>query len=139
MKKTQVMFNIHSIPQPIQIDNHQLEQVDNYIYLGRMVTMDDNINIEILNRTKLGWRAFDSILPLRTSTEENQNVAPHQDATQENHCDSRILSNFDKGQTVNIPNTICISIKPTKSYGIPGHGPTVGSLVLDPIGSDVGF
>ncbi|CAF2111997.1 unnamed protein product, partial [Rotaria magnacalcarata] len=69
-----------------------------------------------------------SILPLRTSTEENQNVAPHQDATQENHCDSRILSNFDKGQTVNIPNTICISIKPTKSYGIPGHGPTVGSL-----------
>ncbi|CAF4263806.1 unnamed protein product, partial [Rotaria magnacalcarata] len=57
--------------------------------------------------------------------------------THENHSDSRILSDSDKGQTMNIPNTICVSIKPTKSHGIPGHGPTVGFLVLDPIGSDV--
>ncbi|CAM4982482.1 unnamed protein product [Rotaria socialis] len=38
--------------------------------------------------------------------------------------------NSDRGQTVNIPNTIYVSIKPTKSYGILGHGPTFGSLTV---------
>ncbi|CAF5124119.1 unnamed protein product, partial [Rotaria magnacalcarata] len=34
---------------------------------------------------------------------------------------------------------MCVSVKPTKSYGIPGHVLTVGSLVLDPIESDIEF
>ncbi|CAF2104619.1 unnamed protein product [Rotaria magnacalcarata] len=50
-------------------------------------------------------------------------------STQENHFDSRILSDSDKGQKINIPNIICVSVKPTKFYGNPGHGPTAGSLV----------
>ena len=58
------MFNSHSIPQPIKVDDHQLEQVDNYIYLGRIVTMNNEIMVEILNRTKLGWRAFGQMSPI---------------------------------------------------------------------------
>ena len=58
LNKTQVMFNNFSTPQPIKIDDQQLEQVNKYIYLGRIITMNDDIMAEILNRAKLGWRAF---------------------------------------------------------------------------------
>ena len=52
------MFNSHMTPQSIKINGHQLEQVDSYIYQGRMVNMNDDIMLEILNRCKIRWRAF---------------------------------------------------------------------------------
>ncbi|CAF4847354.1 unnamed protein product, partial [Rotaria socialis] len=64
---------------------------------------------------------------LDSQNNERRRCHRQQSYSQENHFDSSILSDSDKGQTVNIPNTICVSIKPTKSYGIPEQGPTVGS------------
>ena len=58
LNKTQVMFSDFSIPRPVKAEDQQLEQVNRYIYLGRMMTMNDDIMAEILNRTKLSWKAF---------------------------------------------------------------------------------
>ena len=57
-KKTQVMFNNYLNSCSIKVDRNELEIVDNYIYLGRKITMNMEYMEEILNRTKLGWRKF---------------------------------------------------------------------------------
>ena len=53
LNKTQAMFSDFLISRPVKAEDQQLEQVSRYRYLGRMVTMNDDIIAEILNRTKL--------------------------------------------------------------------------------------
>ena len=57
-KKTRIMFNNYINSRSIKADNNELEIVDNYIYLGRTITMNNDIMEEILNRTNFGWRKF---------------------------------------------------------------------------------
>ena len=52
------MFNNYINSYSIKVDNNELEIIDNYIYLGRKITMNNDFMEEILNRTKLGWRKF---------------------------------------------------------------------------------
>ena len=59
LKRIQIMFNSHLAPRLININDHRLELVDNYIRIPRSkVTMNGDIISELLNRSKLGWRAF---------------------------------------------------------------------------------
>jgi len=59
LKKTQVMLNdLADIGEDITLDGEPLEQVDRYIYLGQLITMDSNKDAEIRRRISLGWQAF---------------------------------------------------------------------------------
>ena len=58
LKKTHVMFNNYINTFFIKVDNNELEIVDNYNYLGRKITTNNDIMEEILNGTKLCLRKF---------------------------------------------------------------------------------
>ena len=55
--KTKYMVN-YDTEEAISIENHQIEKVDKYKYLGQTLTIDNNIEEEILTRIKAGWRNF---------------------------------------------------------------------------------
>ena len=55
--KTKYMTNYDTL-ETISIENHQIEKVDKYKYLGQTLTMDNNTEEEILTRIKAGWRNF---------------------------------------------------------------------------------
>ena len=55
--KTKFMTNF-TTQETITIDNHQIEKVDKYKYLGQTLKMENNTEEEILARIKAGWRSF---------------------------------------------------------------------------------
>ena len=55
--KTKYMTNYETL-ETISVENHQIEKVDKYKYLGQTLTMDNNTEEEILTRIKAGWRNF---------------------------------------------------------------------------------
>ena len=57
--KTKVMFGPLTIPRPIRINNRDIEQVDEYVYLGQNFTLlHKSQDKEIQHRLKAGWSAF---------------------------------------------------------------------------------
>ena len=63
--KTKVMCNPAVNKTDININGRKIEEVDNYIYLGQMVTKDHDQEEELRCRIGLGWTAFgklDSIM-----------------------------------------------------------------------------
>ena len=58
MKKTKVMFNSHVPESTIAINGHKVEEVQDYIYLGQLITMNNTRVGEIERRIAAGWRAF---------------------------------------------------------------------------------
>ena len=63
--KTKVMCNPAVNKTDININRRKIEEVDNYIYLGQMVTIDHDQEQELRHRIGLGWTAFgklDSIM-----------------------------------------------------------------------------
>ena len=58
LEKTKIMFNQYTTPSPITIENEELVQVNDYIYLGHRITMRTDIMEEIKNRINKGWRTF---------------------------------------------------------------------------------
>jgi hypothetical protein len=55
--KTKFMTNF-TTQETITIENHQIEKVDKYKYLGQTLKMDNTTEEEILTRIKAGWRSF---------------------------------------------------------------------------------
>ena len=45
-------------PQAIKIDGKDLEQVDEYIYLGQLIKLKKDNDSEIKRRIKIGWMTF---------------------------------------------------------------------------------
>jgi len=58
MNKTKVMFNKQIFAQPIYIEEQELEKVEDYVYLGHTIKMDNNIMDEVKNRINKGWKSF---------------------------------------------------------------------------------
>ena len=56
--KTKVMCNPAVNKTDISINGRKIKEVDNYIYLGQMVTKDHNQEQELRCRICLGWTAF---------------------------------------------------------------------------------
>ena len=56
--KTNVMFNSTAQKEPIEIDGEQLEEVDEYIYLGQLIKLSKDHDSEIKRRIKIGWKTF---------------------------------------------------------------------------------
>ena len=56
--KTKILLNSKASVEPITIDNEQLEKVNEYIYLGQLITPGNGNEPEIRRRMKIGWKAF---------------------------------------------------------------------------------
>lgn len=57
--KTKVMTN--STQEIITINNNTLTYVDDYVYLGQVISFNDSSNKEILRRISLGWKKYWSL------------------------------------------------------------------------------
>src|SRR5277367_5982391 len=58
MKKTKVMCNKYATVRTVKIGNVEVEYVDEYVYLGQLVTMNSDKTDEIKRRISAGWGAF---------------------------------------------------------------------------------
>lgn len=58
MKKTKVMSNSYATQRSIKVANMEVENVDKYVYLGQLVTMNSDKTEEIKRRITAGWGAF---------------------------------------------------------------------------------
>src|SRR5438477_12359502 len=58
MKKTKVMYNEYANTMPVQVGPQEVEQVNEYIYLGQLVTMKNDKSEEIKRRIAAGWGTF---------------------------------------------------------------------------------
>ncbi len=58
MKKTKIVYNKHLIGRQIMIGNEAVELMEEYTYLGQMVSANPAHEKEI-RRIGMGWRAFD--------------------------------------------------------------------------------
>ena len=58
LSKTKVMFNKNLAPQQILVDNSTLEQVDEYIYLGQLISSNGKQINEIQRRMKIAWKTI---------------------------------------------------------------------------------
>ncbi|CAI5455831.1 unnamed protein product [Caenorhabditis angaria] len=59
--KTKSMRNRFALTRPIEIGNKTIENVDEYIYLGRQLNPQNELLPEIHRRRRAGWAAFKSI------------------------------------------------------------------------------
>ena len=58
MKKTKVMYNDYTNIIPVHVGTQEVEKVNDYVYLGQLVTMKNDKSDEIKRRIAAGWGAF---------------------------------------------------------------------------------
>ena len=58
MKKTKVMFNGNATRETIHLGLEEIETVDEYVYLGQLITLANNNMNEVKRRTSAGWGPF---------------------------------------------------------------------------------
>ncbi|EYC26908.1 hypothetical protein Y032_0009g420 [Ancylostoma ceylanicum] len=68
--KTKVMRSAFSSPQPVLLRDVSLEEVSEYVYLGRLLNMENDIKPEIARRGRAGWAAYNSIKSVRTKDQK---------------------------------------------------------------------
>ena len=75
--KTKVMCNKHVNKDDVIVDGKKIEEVDKYVYLGKMVTKDHDKVQEMKRRIGQGWSAFckldimrDKNVPMRLKRKE---------------------------------------------------------------------
>ncbi|CAG4938553.1 unnamed protein product [Colias eurytheme] len=61
MNKDKTKLLTNSKPTPIKIDNHPLEYVEEYIYLGQIICHKDQTSKEINRRIANGWKKYWSL------------------------------------------------------------------------------
>ena len=85
MSKTKLMYNPKISHAPIQLRGETIQLVQNYVYLGQNICLQDtNQTMEINRRIRLGWATFGKLnsimkgdLPICLKTKEyNQRVIP---------------------------------------------------------------
>ena len=70
-QKTIVMRNSFSQQDPIYLDGFPLEDVEEYVYLGRVLTISNGLAPE-LQRRKAGWAAFRTIRTVTDATNDSR-------------------------------------------------------------------
>ena len=61
------MFNKYCRSAPVTINGRIIEEVDSYVYLGKLITKDGNLIPEIKRRITLGWAAFGKVYNIMKS------------------------------------------------------------------------
>lgn len=72
IQKTKSMRNAFASPENVIIGTTPLEDVENYVYLGRLVTVKNELRPEIARRRNAGWAAFRSIKDVIDETSDKQ-------------------------------------------------------------------
>ncbi|CAM4721526.1 unnamed protein product [Leuciscus chuanchicus] len=72
LAKTKWMRNDQVADTTLHVDQHQLQQVDSYIYLGQELTTDHKIGQELARRRRAAWVSFGSI----AETANNRAIDP---------------------------------------------------------------
>ncbi|EPB69071.1 hypothetical protein ANCCEY_11840 [Ancylostoma ceylanicum] len=74
--KTKVMRSALSSLQPVLLQGGPLEDVSEYVYLGRLLNMENDIKREIARRGRAGWAAYNSVIsaPLRLTRVSQRKV-----------------------------------------------------------------
>lgn len=52
--KTKIMFNSCTKPSPVIVEGMTIEKVDSYVYLGKKITWDRALLLEVKRRSVLG-------------------------------------------------------------------------------------
>jgi len=58
LSKTKVMFNQVVLPKEIIVSGKVIETLEEYIYLGQLQSLKENLTGEITRKVKMGWSAF---------------------------------------------------------------------------------
>ncbi|KAI5743429.1 hypothetical protein M8J77_018082 [Diaphorina citri] len=58
ISKTKIMYNEWCTAGYVSVDNKNLEQVEEYVYLGQLINLKGDFKPEIFRRINLGWRAY---------------------------------------------------------------------------------
>ncbi|EYC13753.1 hypothetical protein Y032_0042g502 [Ancylostoma ceylanicum] len=58
--------------QPVFLQGVPFEDVNEYVYLGRLLNMEDDIKPEIARRGRAGWAAYNSIISLLDDTKDQK-------------------------------------------------------------------
>uniref|UniRef100_A0A914V545 Reverse transcriptase domain-containing protein n=1 Tax=Plectus sambesii TaxID=2011161 RepID=A0A914V545_9BILA len=69
-KKTKAMHNCFATSAPITIGATQLEDVEEYVYLDRLINSQNKLKPELARRKRAGWAAFSSIRTVIDSTKD---------------------------------------------------------------------
>uniref|UniRef100_A0A7I4Z5R5 Reverse transcriptase domain-containing protein n=1 Tax=Haemonchus contortus TaxID=6289 RepID=A0A7I4Z5R5_HAECO len=72
MKKTKCMRNEYSDRNPVYLQGEPLEDVDEYVYLGRLLNMKNDLKSELMRRKKAGWAAYNSIRNVIEHTRDDE-------------------------------------------------------------------
>uniref|UniRef100_A0A7I4Z298 Reverse transcriptase domain-containing protein n=1 Tax=Haemonchus contortus TaxID=6289 RepID=A0A7I4Z298_HAECO len=72
MKRTKCMRNEYSDRNPVYLQGEPLEDVDEYVYLGRLLNMKNDLKIELMRRKKAGWAAYNSIRNVIEHTRDDE-------------------------------------------------------------------
>ncbi|EYC34231.1 hypothetical protein Y032_0001g315 [Ancylostoma ceylanicum] len=72
MTKTKVMRSAFSSLQPVLLQGVPLEDVSEYVYLGRLLNMENDIKPEIAMRERAGWAAYYSIKSVLEDTKDRK-------------------------------------------------------------------
>ncbi|EYC00990.1 hypothetical protein Y032_0111g235 [Ancylostoma ceylanicum] len=70
--KTKVTRGAFSSRQPVLFHGVLLEDVSEYVYLGRLLNMENDIKPEIERRGRAGWAAYNSIKSVLEDTKDQK-------------------------------------------------------------------
>ncbi|EYC05138.1 hypothetical protein Y032_0084g1798 [Ancylostoma ceylanicum] len=70
--KTKVMRSAFSSRQPVILQGVPLEDVSEYVYLSRLLNMENDIKPEIARRGRSGWAAYNSIKSVLEDTKDQK-------------------------------------------------------------------
>ncbi|EYC04151.1 hypothetical protein Y032_0089g2248 [Ancylostoma ceylanicum] len=70
--KTKVMRSALSSLQPVLLQGGPLEDVSEYVYLGRLLNMENDIKREIARRGRAGWAAYNSVISVLEDTKDQK-------------------------------------------------------------------
>uniref|UniRef100_A0A7I4YFG4 Reverse transcriptase domain-containing protein n=1 Tax=Haemonchus contortus TaxID=6289 RepID=A0A7I4YFG4_HAECO len=72
MKKTKCMRNEYSDRNTVNLQGEPLEDVDEYVYLGRLPNMKNDLKSELMRGKKAGWAAYNSIRNVIEHTRDDE-------------------------------------------------------------------
>ncbi|EYC31508.1 hypothetical protein Y032_0004g2192 [Ancylostoma ceylanicum] len=70
--KNKLMRSAFSSQQPVLLQGVPLEDVSEYVYLGRLLNMENDIKAKIARRGRAGWAAYNSIKSVLEDTKDQK-------------------------------------------------------------------
>ncbi|KAL6723359.1 hypothetical protein Aduo_018371 [Ancylostoma duodenale] len=71
-KKTKVMRNRFADNSAVRLDQTTLEDTDEYVYLGRLTNMGNDLKLETIRRRRAAWAAYNTIKPAVSETKNQR-------------------------------------------------------------------